>query len=157
MLGGVLSALTGHATWQAFALLPDVKPAGLMALAAVTLTCLLVALLAQGARLAAIVTAAPQRSGVAALREKSWRAGFISQRDPDAPGRARPRAPTAGPAAARPRFHHPAPPRPHPFPLPSCARRCPVSAAGPPRHSLLDSPRGGGPSSLSFLSLRCSL
>ncbi len=100
MLGGVLSALTGHATWQAFALLPDGKPAGLMALAAVTLTCLLVALLAQGARLAAAVTAAPQRSGVAALREKSWRAGFISQRDPDAPGRARPRAPTAGPAAA---------------------------------------------------------
>ena len=100
MLGGVLSALTGHASWQAFALLPDGKPAGLMALAAVTLTCLLVALLAQGARLAAAVTAAPQRSGVAALREKSWRAGFISQRDPDAPGRARPRAPTAGPAAA---------------------------------------------------------
>jgi hypothetical protein len=100
MLGGVLSALTGHATWQAFVLLPDGKPTGLMALAAVTLTCLLVALLAQGARLAAAVTAAPQRSGVAALREKSWRAGFISQRDPDAPGRARPRAPTAGPAAA---------------------------------------------------------
>jgi hypothetical protein len=100
MLGGVLSALTGHASWHAFALLPDGKPAGLMALAAVTLTCLLVALLAQGARLAAAVTAAPQRSGVAALREKSWRAGFISQRDPDAPGRARPRAPTAGPAAA---------------------------------------------------------
>jgi hypothetical protein len=100
MLGGVLPALTGHATWQAFTLVPDGKPAGLMALAAVTLTCLLVALLAQGARLAAAVTAAPQRSGVAALREKSWRAGFISQRDPDAPGRARPRAPTAGPAAA---------------------------------------------------------
>jgi hypothetical protein len=100
MLGGVLSALTGHASWQAFALLPDGKPGGLMALAAVTLTCLLVALLAQGARLAAAVTAVPQRSGVAALREKSWRAGFISQRDPDAPGRARPRAPTAGPAAA---------------------------------------------------------
>jgi hypothetical protein len=100
MLSGVLSALTGHASWHAFALLPDGKPGGLMALAAVTLTCLLVALLAQGARLAAAVTAAPQRSGVAALREKSWRAGFISQRDPDAPGRARPRAPTAGPAAA---------------------------------------------------------
>jgi len=100
MVGGVLSALTGHATWQGVALLPDGRPAGLVALAAVTLTCLLVALLAQGARLAAVATAAPQRSGVAALREKSWRAGFVSQRDPDAPGRARPRAPTAGPAAA---------------------------------------------------------
>ena len=99
-LGSVLSALTGHASWLGFALVPDGKPAGLVALAAVTLTCLLVALLAQGARLAATLTAAPQRSGVAALRAKSWRAGFISQRDPDAPGRARPRAPTAGPAAA---------------------------------------------------------
>ena len=99
-LGSVLSALTGHASWLGFALVPDGKPAGLMALAAVTLTCLLVALLAQGARLAATLTAAPQRSGAAALREKSWRAGFVSQRDPDAPGRARPRAPTAGPAAA---------------------------------------------------------
>ena len=99
-VGGVLSALAGHATWLGFALLPDGRPAGLMALAAVTLTGLLVALLAQGARLAAAVTAAPQRSGAAALREKSWRAGFVPQRDPDAPGRARPRAPTAGPAAA---------------------------------------------------------
>ena len=100
MLGGVLSALTGHAAWQGFALVPGEKPAVLVALAAVTLTCLLVSLLAQGGWLAAAVTAAPLRSGAAALREKSWRAGFVSQRDPDAPGRARPRAPTAGPAAA---------------------------------------------------------
>jgi hypothetical protein len=99
-LGSLLSALTGLASWLGFALVPDGKPAGLMALAAVTLTCLLIALVAQGARLAAAVTAAPQKSGVAALREKSWRAGFVPQRDPDAPGRARPRAPTAGPAAA---------------------------------------------------------
>jgi len=99
-LGGVLSALTGHASWLGFALVPDGKPAGLMALAAVTLTGLLIALLAQGVRLAATVTAAPRKSGAAALREKSWRAGFVSQRDPDAPGRARPRAPSAAPAAA---------------------------------------------------------
>src|SRR4029077_15991802 len=93
MLGGVLSALTGHATWQFFAFLPDGKPAGLMALAPVTLPCLLVALLAQGARLAAAVTAAPQQSGVAALREKSWRAGFISPRDPHPPRPGPPRRP----------------------------------------------------------------
>jgi uncharacterized protein DUF6412 len=99
-LGGVLSALTGHATWQGFALVPGEKPTVLVALAAVTLTCLLVSLLAQGGWLAAAVTAAPLTSGTAALREKSWRAGFVAQRDPDAPGRARPRAPTAGPAAA---------------------------------------------------------
>ena len=99
-LGGALSALTGHATWQAFALMPDGKPAVLVALAAVTLTCLAVGLLAQGARLAAAVTAAPLSSGAAALRERSWRADFVPQRDPDAPGRARPRSPTADPAAA---------------------------------------------------------
>jgi hypothetical protein len=100
MLGSLLSALTGYASWLGLALVPDGKPAGLMALAAVTLTCLLLALLAQGVRLAATRTAAPQKSGVAALRDRSWRAGFVPQRDPDAPGRARPRAPTAGPAAA---------------------------------------------------------
>ena len=37
-----------------------------------------------------------------ALREKSWHAAFLRQRDPDAPGRARPRAPSAAPAAAVP-------------------------------------------------------
>jgi hypothetical protein len=99
-LGGALSALTGHATWQGLALMPDGKPIVLVALAAVTLTCLAVGVLARGARLAAAVTAVPLRSGAAALRERSWRAGFVPQRDPDAPGRARPRAPTAGPAAA---------------------------------------------------------
>ena len=72
----------------------------LVALAAITLTCLAVGLLPRGARLAAAVTATPLSSGVAGLRERSWRAGFVPQRDPDAPGRARPRAPTAGPAAA---------------------------------------------------------
>jgi hypothetical protein len=38
-----------------------------------------------------------------ALREKSWRAAFSRQRDPDAAGRARPRAPSAALAAARSR------------------------------------------------------
>jgi uncharacterized protein DUF6412 len=99
-LGGALSALAGHAVWHVLSLVPGGKPAGLVALAAITLTWLLVALLAQSARLTATVTAAPQQSGVAALRERSWRAGFVPQRDPDAPGRARPRAPTAVPAAA---------------------------------------------------------
>ena len=99
-LGGALSAVTGHAAWQGFALMPDGKPIVLVALAAVTLTCLAVGVLARSARLAAAITAVPLRSGAAALRERSWRAGFVPQRDPDAPGRARPRAPTAGPAAA---------------------------------------------------------
>jgi hypothetical protein len=77
------------------------KPAaGLAMLAAITVTAMLVALLAAGARIAAAATAVPLGGRVAALREKSWRAAFLPQRDPDAAGRARPRAPSAAPAAA---------------------------------------------------------
>ena len=42
----------------------------------------------------------PQVRRARALREKSWRAAFLRQRDPDAAGRTRPRAPSAAPAAA---------------------------------------------------------
>jgi hypothetical protein len=48
-------------------------------------------------------TAGPMIRRVSALRGKSWRAAFLRQRDPDAAGRARPRAPSAAPAAASPR------------------------------------------------------
>ncbi len=75
------------------------RPAGLLAVAAVALTCLLLALLASGARLGAAASASP-RATRAALRQKAWRAAFLPQLDPDAPGRARPRAPSACPAAA---------------------------------------------------------
>ena len=44
--------------------------------------------------------ALPQLRRARALQEKSWRAAFLRQRDPDAAGRARPRAPSAAPAAA---------------------------------------------------------
>jgi hypothetical protein len=103
MIAGVGSALfgiAGHVARPDFALLPGGQSSALMMLAAVTLTCVLVALLAQGGRIAAAVTAGPLTGRAAALREKSWRAGFLPQRDPDARGRARPRAPTALPAAA---------------------------------------------------------
>jgi hypothetical protein len=80
--------------------LPGSAPSGLLVLAAITLTGMLVALLAHSARVAAAVTAIPQGRRASALREKSWRAGFLPQRDPDAAGRARPRAPTAALAAA---------------------------------------------------------
>lgn len=42
----------------------------------------------------------PVSRRVAALRDKSWRTAFLRLRDPDARGRARPRAPSAAPAAA---------------------------------------------------------
>jgi Family of unknown function (DUF6412) len=73
---------------------------GLMALAAVALTAMLVAFLACGARIAAVITARPMTGRAAALHRKSWSAAFQRQRNPAAPGRARPRAPSAAPAAA---------------------------------------------------------
>ena len=52
------------------------------------------------ASLAVATGAVPVRRRVAALRRKSWRVSFLPQRDPDARGRSRPRAPSAAPAAA---------------------------------------------------------
>jgi hypothetical protein len=82
------------------ALLASGQSPALVMLAAIGLTGLLVSLLAAGARIAAAATAIPLSRRAAALREKSWCAAFLPQRDPDAAGRARPRAPTAVPAAA---------------------------------------------------------
>ena len=55
----------------------------------------LAACLSSGAQLVAISAAIPLISHAAAAREKSWHAAFIPQRDPDAAGRPRPRAPSA--------------------------------------------------------------
>lgn len=56
--------------------------------------------LAAGASRAGATTGLPVLRRFAALREKSWRVAILRQRDPDARGRTRPRAPTAAPAAA---------------------------------------------------------
>ncbi len=99
-LGSLLAMLAG--------LLRDlaqlaVSPSGLTALAAAVLA---------GAMFAAVLALLTSVAGVSrtaalplvrrarALREKSWRAAFLRQCDPDAAGRTRPRAPSAAPAAA---------------------------------------------------------
>ena len=100
MIGSVISILFGafgHASSQ---LLAGGPSSGLLVLAAITLTGMLVALLADGARVAAAATAGPLTCQAAAFRAKSWRAAYLPQRDPDGPGRPRPRAPSAGLAAA---------------------------------------------------------
>ena len=61
---------------------------------------LVAAIAANGARIAQAATAAPMTRRASGLRDKSWSAGFLRQRDPDAAGRPRPRAPSAAPAAA---------------------------------------------------------
>ncbi len=74
-------------------------PSGLVALAAVTLASAAIALLARSGWLTRMAPGPLRRRGVA-LRRKSWGAAFQRQRDPDAAGRPRPRAPSAVPAAA---------------------------------------------------------
>ncbi|MDQ2813623.1 MAG: DUF6412 domain-containing protein [Actinomycetota bacterium] len=85
-----------------------ISPLALTALAALAATILAGAMLAAVLVLLTSVTgvsraaAIPMIRRASALREKSWRAGFSRQRDPDAAGRARPRAPSAAQAVARP-------------------------------------------------------
>jgi len=73
-------------------------PSAVLALATVALAAAVIAVLARAPWPGAPLRAWPQRA--VALRRKSWAAAFQRQRNPDAPGRARPRAPTAAPAAA---------------------------------------------------------
>jgi hypothetical protein len=98
----VLSALAGLLPWHELALGSAGQPAALLAMAAVSVSVavLLSRVLATSARAAASSAAIPQTSRAARLRAKAWRACFIPQRDPDAAGRPRPRAPGASPAAA---------------------------------------------------------
>lgn len=69
-------------------------------LAGAVLAAALATCLASGARLGRLSAAVPLLRRAAALREKSWCAAFLPQRDPDAAGHPRPRAPSAAQAAA---------------------------------------------------------
>jgi hypothetical protein len=100
-LGGLLALLAG--------LLRDlmqlaVSPSGLSALAAAILAgamlAAVLALVTSVAGASGLAAAVPLIRRASALREKSWRAAFLRQRDPDAAGRTRPRAPSAAQAAA---------------------------------------------------------
>jgi hypothetical protein len=88
--------LTGHLLLD-----PAALPAlAVTALAGAVLLGVLAACLASDARLGCLSAAIPLIGRAAALREKSRGAAFLRQRDPDAAGRPRPRAPSAAPAAA---------------------------------------------------------
>jgi uncharacterized membrane protein YfbV (UPF0208 family) len=88
------------ACWQLVLPRHALTPADLLAFAAVVLAGVALALIAQGLRFAIDVAARPLSGRALALRRKSWAAAFQRVRDPDAPGRPRPRAPSAVPAAA---------------------------------------------------------
>jgi hypothetical protein len=78
---------------------PNLSAVAVTLLAGAVLGGALAVCLAGGARLGHLSAAVPLIRRAAALREKSWRAAFLPQRDPDAAGRPRPRAPSAAPAA----------------------------------------------------------
>jgi Family of unknown function (DUF6412) len=87
------------ACWQ-LAGHPSAGSAGVLAIAALALASAFLAVLAHTGLPGRAVTAGPLLRRAVALRRKSWGAAFQRQRDPDAAGRARPRAPSAAPAAA---------------------------------------------------------
>lgn len=105
---GVLGALSW--LWQLACQLPAVlawadtpQRAAMITVAVLAVAVLAVELAgsrAISASLAVAAGATPVRRRVAALQRKSWRVAFLPQRDPDARGRSRPRAPSAVQAAA---------------------------------------------------------
>ncbi len=102
-VGGVFGQLAdyGHLAGHIFSAPTGlIASSGLIMLTAAALSCVLAGFLTRGARVAATATAIPLRSRATALRAQSRRAAFLPQRDPDAAGRSRPRAPDVSPAAA---------------------------------------------------------
>jgi hypothetical protein len=97
-LGGVLTLLAD--LWWATGHLLTSPPGPAMTMLAGAVLVAALACLAGGARLNRLSTVAPLLRRARALREKSWHAAFLRQRDPDAAGRPRPRAPSAAQAAA---------------------------------------------------------
>jgi hypothetical protein len=89
-----------QAAWHLLLAPPGLSGTAVTALAVTVLAAAIVACLVSAAWLGRISAAIPLVGRASALREKSWRAGFLRQRDPDAAGRPRPRAPSAAPAAA---------------------------------------------------------
>ncbi len=98
VLGQVASHLLAVLAWA-----DTPQRAAVLTVAALTVAVLAaraVGSLEAGASLAGATGAIPVRRRVAALARMSWRVSFLPQRDPDARGRSRPRAPSAAPATA---------------------------------------------------------
>ena len=105
VLTGILSALAlladlWHGVEHVLLAPSSLSTVAVTVLAGALLAGALMACLASGARLGRLSATVPLIRRAAALREKSWCAAFGSQRDPDAAGRPRPRAPSAALAAA---------------------------------------------------------
>ena len=99
MLAGLLRDLAQLAVGPSGLIGPTATALAATVLAGAMLAAVL-ALLTSVAGVSRTAAVLPQVRRARALREKSWRAAFLRQRDPDAAGRTRPRAPSAAPAAA---------------------------------------------------------
>jgi hypothetical protein len=76
------------------------SPSAVLTVAAIALAGAVIALLADTCWPGCAIAAGSLLRRAAALRRKSWGAAYQRQRNPDAAGRARPRAPSAALAAA---------------------------------------------------------
>ena len=76
------------------------SPQRLAALAVAILAVAVVGCVASVTTFSCLLPGISLTSRATALRDKSWRVAFLRQRDPDAAGRPRPRAPGTAPAAA---------------------------------------------------------
>jgi len=103
MLAGLLRDLAQLAVGPSGLIGPTATALAATVLAGAMLAAVL-ALLTSVAGVSRTAAALPLVRRARALREKSWRAAFLRQRDPDAAGRTRPRAPSAAPAAATSRL-----------------------------------------------------
>ena len=101
-LGAVLALLADlwHGTQHLLLAPSSLSAVAVTVLAGAVLVGALAASPGQRGRIGRLSAAVPLVRRAAALREKSWCAAFRPQRDPDAAGRPRPRAPSAAPAAA---------------------------------------------------------
>ena len=99
MLAGLLRDLAQLAVGPSGLIGPTATALAATVLAGAVLAAVL-ALLTSVAGVSRTAAALPLVRRARALREKSWRAAFLRQRDPDAAGRTRPRAPSAAQAAA---------------------------------------------------------
>jgi hypothetical protein len=102
-IGSLLAVLAGLLRdVTQLAMSPSVLSAVAAAVLAGAVLAAVLVLLASVASVSGASAAIPMVGRACSLREKSWRAAFLRQRDPDAAGRARPRAPSAAQAAASP-------------------------------------------------------
>jgi Family of unknown function (DUF6412) len=102
MLAGILRDLAQLAVSPSAQIGPTATAltAAVLALSAGAMLVAVLALLASVAGVSRTAAALPVIRRARTLREKSWRVAFLRQRDPDAAGRTRPRAPSAAQAAA---------------------------------------------------------